>query len=94
MEKESVKIISSCGIKILWESLRYLGLLTVIAALFFYFKEFGLSSAAFGIFNGAVPDAVIYGLVLVVSVILGRINPTFMFYCAVFVCVIMSYIGI
>ena len=94
MERESVKLISSCGIKILWETLRYLGLLTVIAALIFYFKKFGLSSSVFGIFDGAAPDAVIYGAVLVLSVMLGRINPTFMFYCAILFCVIMSYTGI
>jgi PTS system mannose-specific IID component len=94
MERESIKIISGCGIKILWEILRYFGLLTIIAALFFYFKDFGFSSDVFGVFNGVVPDAVVYGAVLTVSVILGRMNPTFMFYCAVFFCVIMSYIGI
>jgi PTS system mannose-specific IID component len=94
LERESVKIISSCGIKILWEALRYLGLLTIVAALIFYFKEFGLSSSVFGIFKGTAPDAVIYGIVLAASVILGRINPTFMFYCAILFCVIMSYTGI
>ena len=94
LEGESIKLISSCGMKILWETIRYLSLLTVIAAVFFYFKEFAFSSAVFGIFNGAAPDAVIYGAVLALSVILGRINPAFMFYSTVFFCVIMAYIGI
>jgi PTS system mannose-specific IID component len=65
MERESVKVISACGIKILWEAMRYFGLLTLIAALFFYFKEFAFSSPVFGIFKGSVPHAVIYGVVFI-----------------------------
>jgi len=93
VESEHIKLISSCGMKILWETIRYLGLLTLIAAAFFYFKEFAFSSSVFGIFKGAVPDAAVYGTVLILSIVLGRINPAFMFYSTVFFCVVMSYIG-
>ena len=94
LDRESVAIISKLEIKFLWEMIRYAGLIFVIFSLFLYFKVFGFDPANANFFGTFIPDAVIFGIVLVPSVLLGRFSATFMFYVIILLCIIMSYLGI
>ncbi len=94
LDKESVALISRLEFKFLWEMARYAGLLIIIVTLFFYFKVFGFAPANTNFFGAAVPDAFVYGVVLVLATVLGRFSATFMFYSVILLCIIMSYLGI
>ncbi|MDR1942438.1 MAG: PTS system mannose/fructose/sorbose family transporter subunit IID [Endomicrobium sp.] len=94
LDRESLAMISKLEFKFLWEALRYGGLLVIIAALFFYFKEFGFSPSSSILFGIAVPDAVVFAIVFVLSILLGRLSATLMFYLVILACMITSYLGI
>lgn len=94
LDKDSINMISKLEIKFLWEMMRYAGLIFVIFSMFFYFKVFGFAPLNANFFGTFIPDAVVYGAVLVPAIILGRFSATFMFYSIILICIIMSYLGI
>jgi PTS system mannose-specific IID component len=94
LDRESLAVISKLEFKFLWETLRYCGLIVIIAALFFYFKEFGFSPSSSAFFGVNVPAAAVFAAVLALSVLLGRLSATLTFYVTVLACIIMSYLGI
>lgn len=94
LDKEMLAVISKLEFKFLGDMARYAGLLLVIASLVFYFKVFGFAPVNMNFFGDNIPDAFIYGVVLVITTVFGRFSATFMFYCVVLLCVLMSYLGI
>ncbi len=94
LDKEMLAVISKLEIKFLGDVARYAGLLLVLASLFFYFKVFGFAPLNANFFAAALPDAFVYGAVLALTAVFGRFSATFMFYCVVLLCVLMSYLGI
>lgn len=94
IDKDSINMVSKFEVKFLWEMMRYAGLIFVIFSIFFYFKVFGFAPLDSNFFGTYIPDAFVFGVVLVASVILGRFSATFMFYAVILLCIIMSYLGI
>ncbi|MDR1194991.1 MAG: PTS system mannose/fructose/sorbose family transporter subunit IID [Endomicrobium sp.] len=94
LDKEMLAVVPKLEIKFLGDMARYTGFLLVIASLVFYFKIFGFSAVHTNFLTPAIPDAFVFGIVLVVSIIFGRMSATFMFYSVVLLCVLMSYLGL
>lgn len=94
LDKEMMAVISKLEFKFLGDMARYAGLLIVVISLFFYFKVFGFAPANVNFFGERIPDAFVFGIVLVLSTVFGRLSATFMFYCTVLLCVLMSYLGL
>ncbi|MCL2145300.1 MAG: PTS system mannose/fructose/sorbose family transporter subunit IID [Endomicrobia bacterium] len=94
LDKEMIAVISKLEFKFLGDIVRYVGVLIVIASLFFYFKVFGFDPINNNFFASDIPDAFAFGVVLVLSAIFCRFGAAFMFYCVVLLCILMSYLGI
>ncbi|MCL2334745.1 MAG: PTS system mannose/fructose/sorbose family transporter subunit IID [Endomicrobia bacterium] len=94
LDKESIAFISKLEFKFLWEMARYFGLIIIVASLFFYFNIFGFGPGNTIFFANAVPDALVYGIVLVLATLLGRFSANFMFYSVILLCIAMSYLGL
>jgi PTS system mannose-specific IID component len=94
LDKEMLAVIPKLEIKFFGDMARYTSFLLVVASLVIYFKIYGFSSVHTNFLTPAVPDALVFGVVLAVSTVLGRMSATFMFYSVVLLCVLMSYLGL
>lgn len=93
-DSETIQFISKMEFKFLWEAIRYAGILVVAAAVFFYFKVFGFAPGNTNFFQGFIPDAMVYAIVFLLSFLLGKIRPVFLFYSVIVFCILISYLGI
>ncbi|MDR2426688.1 MAG: PTS system mannose/fructose/sorbose family transporter subunit IID [Endomicrobium sp.] len=93
LDREMLIVIPKLEIKFLGDMSRYAGLLLVIASLVVYFMIF-VSPLSTNFFAAKVPDTLIFGTLLVFSMIFGRLSATFMFYSVVLLCVLISYLGL
>ena len=94
LDKETIAVISKLEFKFLGDMVRYCGLIIVLVSLFFYFKFFGFAPLNANFFGESVPDAVIFGAVLVASTVFGRFKASVMLYSVIMMCILMSYLGI
>jgi mannose/fructose/N-acetylgalactosamine-specific phosphotransferase system component IID len=93
LDKESIAVISKLEFRFLLEFVRYVGILIVFVSLFFYFQSFGFGVTDVAQFIKNVPDILVLGGALVLSVFSGRYNVAFAFYSVILLCIIISYLG-
>ncbi|MCL1972767.1 MAG: PTS system mannose/fructose/sorbose family transporter subunit IID [Endomicrobia bacterium] len=94
LDNEMLALIAKLEFKFLGDIVRYAGLLIVLTSLIFYFKIFGFGPVNINFFGTSVPDALTFCVVLILSIVFGRFSATFMFYCVVLFCILLSYLGI
>ena len=95
LDEKMIKLISKLEIKYIGDIFRIIGLIIVLSAIYFYFKIFGmvpvLEPEKYG-FN--YPEAVMFGIIMILSFFLGRIKPALMFYLAIIFSFILGYLRI
>jgi len=93
LNEKMIAFVSKLEISFLGEIFRIIGLAAVTAAIFVYFKSFGfIPSSNITFFDFKVPEILIYGLILVLSFLLGRIRAPVMFYCAIIFSFVIGYL--
>ncbi|MCL2389775.1 MAG: hypothetical protein FWC85_05290, partial [Elusimicrobia bacterium] len=76
MDKEMAKFMGYFELKFLGDVMRVLGLIVVVTAMVCYFIFFGfIPKAGLG-----VPAIVIYGVVFLLTILLGKLKETYLFY--------------
>ncbi len=95
LNDKMIKIVSKLEIKFMGDIFRIVGLIIITLAIFFYFKTFGrVPVIGTELHRLIYPDVLIYGTILLVSFLLGRIRPVIMFYFALIFSFILGYLGI
>lgn len=92
LNDKMIKIVSKLEIKFMGDIFRIVGLIIITLAIFFYFKTFGFVSAIETELHRF--DVLIYGAILLISFLFGRIRPVIMFYFALIFSFILGYLGI
>lgn len=93
LDDKMIRLVSKLEISYLGDIFRVMGLVIVSAAVFFYFKTFGfipLENLSF--FGFMLPEALIYGVILLLSFLFGKVRPVIMFYCAILISFILGYL--
>ena len=93
LNDKMIKIVSKLEIKFMGDIFRIVGLIIITLAIIFYLKTFGLVPVM-ELHSLVHPDVLIYGVILLISFLLGRIRPVIMFYFALIFSFILGYLGI
>ena len=95
LDDKMIKLVSKLEIKFIEDIFKIIGLIIITFALFFYFKTFGLVPIIDSELNKLVyPEVLIFGVIFLISFLLGKIRPVIMFYFALIFSFILGYLGI
>lgn len=94
LNDKMIKLISKLEIKYIGDIFRIIGLIVICLAIFFYFKAFGIIPVIDEMHKLVYPEVLLYGLIFLISFLLGRVRPCIMFYFAIIFSFILGYLGI
>lgn len=94
LNDKMIKLISKLEIKYIGDTFRIIGLIVICLAIFFYFKTFGLIPVIDEVHKLVYPAVLLYGLIFLISFLLGRVRPCIMFYFAIIFSFVLGYLGI
>lgn len=95
LNEQMIKIVARFEITYIGDIVRFIGLGTVITTLYFYFDLFGFNPAVnIGVNDYSIPEIGIFGIILFLSFLFGKIRPVIMFYCAILFSFVVGYLGL
>lgn len=94
LDDKMIKVISKLEVKYIGDIFRIVGLIIICLSIFFYFKTFGLIPIIDELHKLVYPEVLVYGVIFLISFLLGRIRPFIMFYFALIFSFILGYLGI
>lgn len=95
LDEKMIKLVSKLEIAYIGDIFRIVGLIIISLAIFFYFKTFGLVPVINSELHDLVyPEVLLYGIIFLLSFLLGRIRPVIMFYLAIIFSFILGYLGL
>lgn len=95
LDDKMIKMVSKLEIKYIGDTFRVFGLVVIALAIFFYFKTFGMVPVIdLELHKLVYPDVLLYGVIFLLSFLLGRVKPVVMFYFAIIFSFILGYLGI
>ncbi|MFA6913824.1 MAG: PTS system mannose/fructose/sorbose family transporter subunit IID [Endomicrobiia bacterium] len=93
LDDKMISLISKLEISYLGDMFRVVGLVVIVTAIYFYFESFGfMPTMHLYFFNYNMPEAFIYGIILLLSFLFGKFRPVVMFYCAILFSFILGYL--
>lgn len=95
LNEKMIRIVARFELTYIGDIVRFIGLGTVITTLYFYFDLFGFDPAVnIGFNDYAIPEIGIFGAILLLSFLFGKIRPVVMFYCAILFSFVIGYLGL
>lgn len=93
LDEKIIPLVSKLEISFLVDILRIIGVSIVVGSLFFYFKLYGFVHIEnLTLFGNEIPEAFIFGILLLISFLLARIKSVIVFYCAIILSFIIGYL--
>ena len=93
LDEKMISLISKLEISYLGDMFRIIGLVIILTAIIFYFESFGfMPTMHLYFFDYTMPEALIFGIILLLSFLFGKFKPVIMFYCAILFSFILGYL--
>jgi len=95
LNEKMIELISKLEISFIGDVFRSIGLVIIVAALAFYVYSFGFGpTTLISFINYDIPEAIIFGLILLITFLFGNTKPVILFYCALVFSFIFAYLGL
>lgn len=95
LNEQMIKIVAKFELTYIGDIVRLIGLGAVITTLYFYFDLFGFNPAFnIGVDDCSIPEIGVFGVILLLSFLFGKVRPVVMFYCAILFSFVVGYLGL
>ena len=95
LNEKMIELISKMEISFIVDIFKSIGLFIIVVALFFYVYSFGFGpTTLISFINYDVPEALIFGLILLITFLFGNTKPVVLFYFAIIFSFILGYLGL